>query len=64
MTGKGAGVSNSGTLTMADCTISGYELDPMSAVPSTIDARLTINGTAGVTVTYDTSGMNPGDFVR
>jgi YD repeat-containing protein len=41
-----------------------YELDPTVAVPSTIDARLTVNGTPLATYTYDTHLMNPGDFVQ
>ena len=41
-----------------------FEIDPSVAVPSTIDARLTVNGTPLTTVTYDTSGDNPGDFVQ
>ncbi len=41
-----------------------YQLDPTVAVPSTISARLTVDGTPLTTVTYDTSTMNPGDFVQ
>jgi RHS repeat-associated protein len=40
-----------------------YEIDPSKAVPGTVDARLTVNGTPLTTYTYDTSGMNPGDFI-
>ncbi len=41
-----------------------YQLDPTVAVPSTISARLTVDSTPLTTVTYDTSTMNPGDFVQ
>jgi YD repeat-containing protein len=40
-----------------------YVLDPSRAVPSTITAQLTLNGTAGSVIYYDTSLLNPGDIV-
>ena len=41
-----------------------YQLPFGQAVPSTITAQLTFNGTAGVTVYYNTSSLNPGDIVQ
>src|SRR5262249_39291253 len=37
-----------------------YQLDPTRAVPATIHAALTLNGTTGATVWYATSTLNPG----
>ncbi len=41
-----------------------YQLPTGQSVPATISARLTFNGTALATVTYNTSGLNPGDYVQ
>jgi RHS repeat-associated protein len=44
--------------------IAHYPLDPSQAVPATVSARLTLNGTAGSTFYYDTSPLNPGDILQ
>jgi RHS repeat-associated protein len=41
-----------------------YPLDPSQAVPATVSAQLTLNGTAGSTFYYDTSPLNPGDIMQ
>jgi YD repeat-containing protein len=42
-----------------------YPLDPtQSAAPGTVTAQLTFNGTAGSTVYYNTSSLNPGDLMQ
>jgi RHS repeat-associated protein len=41
-----------------------YPLDPTQAVPSTVTAQLTFNGTAGSTIYYNTSSLNPGDLMQ
>jgi YD repeat-containing protein len=41
-----------------------YQLPTGQAVPATITAQLTLNGTAGSTIVYDTSSLNPGDWVQ
>ncbi len=41
-----------------------YQLPAGQAVPATITAQLTLNGTAGSTIVYNTSSLNPGDIVQ
>ena len=41
-----------------------YQLDPTLAAPATITAQLTLNGTAGTAIYYNTSLLNPGDLVN
>jgi YD repeat-containing protein len=41
-----------------------YQLPSNQSVPATISAQLTFNNTALATVTYNTSGLNPGDIVQ
>lgn len=41
-----------------------YQLPFGQAVPATITAQLTSNNVAGSTVYYNTSGLNPGDWVQ
>src|SRR5438445_679615 len=41
-----------------------YQLDPTRPVPPTIHAALTLNGTTGNTVWYNTALLNPGDIVE
>ncbi len=41
-----------------------YQLPTGQSVPATITAQLTFNNTALATVTYNTSSLNPGDYVQ
>jgi|GEM_PF-1838684 len=41
-----------------------YPIDPSQAVPSTVSAQLTLNGTAGQVFYYSTSSLNPGDIMQ
>src|SRR5262249_31038331 len=41
-----------------------FQLDPTRAVPGTIHAALTFNGSTGSTVWYSTGLLNPGDIVE
>src|SRR5437879_4665213 len=44
--------------------ITHYTLNSASAVPSTVSATLTLNGSTGSTFYYDTSSLNPGDVMQ
>jgi RHS repeat-associated protein len=44
--------------------ITHFQIDPNQAVPPTVTAQLTLNGTAGTTVWYSTSSLNPGDIMQ
>jgi YD repeat-containing protein len=41
-----------------------YQLDPSQPVPSTITAKLTIQGLVNATVYYNTASLNPGDTLQ
>jgi YD repeat-containing protein len=41
-----------------------FQIDPSQAVPPTVKAQLTLNGTAGSWIYYDTSHLNPGDIMQ
>ena len=55
---------NSTTANAQPIFLAEYQLPTGQAVPSTITAQLTLNGTAGSQVVYDTSSLNPGDWVQ
>jgi YD repeat-containing protein len=44
--------------------ITHFQIDPSQAVPATVSAQLTLNGTAGTTFYYDSSSLNPGDTMQ
>ncbi len=55
---------NSTTANAQPIFLAEYQLPFGQAVPSTITAQLTFNNTPLTTVTYNTSGLNPGDIVQ
>ncbi len=55
---------NSTTANAQPIFLTEYQLPFGQSVPSTITARLTFNGTALASVTYNTSGLNPGDIMQ
>jgi len=55
---------NSTTANAQPIFLAEYQLPFGQSVPSTITAQLTFNNTPLATVTYDTSGLNPGDIVQ
>ncbi|HTU23455.1 MAG TPA: hypothetical protein VMG10_35795, partial [Gemmataceae bacterium] len=55
---------NSTTANAQPIFLTEYQLPLGQSVPSTISAQLTFNNTALATVTYNTSGLNPGDIVQ
>ncbi len=57
-------VYNSTTANAQPIFLAEYQLPLGQAVPSTITAQLTFNNTPLAAVTYNTSGLNPGDIVQ
>jgi hypothetical protein len=55
---------NSTTANAQPIFLAEYQLPLGQAVPATITAQLTFNNTPLATVTYNTSGLNPGDIVQ
>jgi RHS repeat-associated protein len=55
---------NSTTANAEPIFLAHYQLPTGQAVPATITAQLTFNGSAGSQVVYDTSNLNPGDWVQ
>jgi len=55
---------NSTTANAQPIFLTEYQLPVGQSVPSTISAQLTFDNTALATVTYNTSGLNPGDIVQ
>jgi len=55
---------NSTTANAQPIFLAEYQLPIGQSVPATITAQLTLDGTAGSVVYYDTSSLNPGDWVQ
>ncbi|HTU88465.1 MAG TPA: hypothetical protein VMF69_00055, partial [Gemmataceae bacterium] len=55
---------NSTTANAQPIFLTEYQLPAGQSVPSTISAQLTFDNTALATVTYNTSGLNPGDIMQ
>jgi RHS repeat-associated protein len=57
-------IYNSTTANAQPIFLAQYQLPAGQAVPATITAQLTFNGTPGSQVVYNTSNLNPGDWVQ
>src|SRR5690348_25472 len=55
---------NSTTANARPIFLTEYQLPLGQSVPSTISAQLTFNNSALATVTYNTSSLNPGDYMQ